>query len=176
MDNNYRRQASSYGLPISVIIIIPFFIILLTNDTTLGWDIDPLLNMLIMIIGLATILSGLALLAVTIRMFSKIGEGTLAPWAPPQKLVIKGIYQRTRSPMILGVLIALLGEAIILSSFWIFIWFIIATITNHLYFIRFEEPGLLDRFGDAYASYKENVPRWIPRRYPWKPDQESKEI
>jgi len=175
LSHNYRQQASAFGLPISVIIIVPLLIMVLTNDTTLGWDIIPLLNIPIMIIGLATILSGLTLMAVTIRMFSKIGKGTLAPWAPPQKLVVKGIYQRTRSPMISGVLIVLLGEAVVLSSVWIFIWFTMAIIANHLYFIRFEEPGLLERFGDSYALYKENVPRWIPRRNPWKPDQESED-
>ncbi|TFG26675.1 isoprenylcysteine carboxylmethyltransferase family protein [Candidatus Thorarchaeota archaeon] len=170
---NRRQHVSALGLPIGVLIVIPSLIMLLTNDVTIGWDIDPLLNIPIMIIGLAVILSGLTLLVATIRMFSKIGKGTLAPWAPPQTLVVKGIYQRTRSPMISGVLIVLLGEAIVLSSTWIFLWFLLATITNHFYFIRFEEPGLLDRFGDAYQSYKDNVPRWIPRRKPWQPDHDS---
>jgi protein-S-isoprenylcysteine O-methyltransferase Ste14 len=170
-----RQQISALGLPIGVLIIIPFLILLLTNDTTIGWDFIPLLNFPIIMIGLATMLFGLMLMTVTIRMFSKIGKGTLAPWAPPQKLVVKGIYQRTRNPMILGVLIVLLGEVIVLSSFWIFLWFSLAIVINHLYFIRFEEPGLLERFGNAYVSYKENVPRWIPRRTPWNPDQESEE-
>ncbi|MFW9845075.1 MAG: methyltransferase family protein, partial [Candidatus Thorarchaeota archaeon] len=119
--------------------------------------------------------SGLTLMAVTIRMFSKIGKGTLAPWAPTEKLVVDGLYSRTRSPMIMGVLIVLIGEVIVLSSLWILLWFAVFAIGNHFYFIRFEEPGLLDRFGDAYQTYKENVPRWIPRRKPWKPDQSSKE-
>jgi protein-S-isoprenylcysteine O-methyltransferase Ste14 len=115
-------------------------------------------------------------MAITIKMFSKIGKGTLAPWAPTQKLVVMGIYQRTRNPMITGVLIVLLGESIVLSSTAIFLWFLIAAVVNHFYFIRFEEPGLLERFGDAYQVYKDNVPRWIPRRSPWKSDQEYEEI
>ncbi|MGY5870984.1 MAG: isoprenylcysteine carboxylmethyltransferase family protein [Candidatus Thorarchaeota archaeon] len=175
MDHSRRQQASAYGLPIIVLIIVPFLIMLLTNDTSLGWNIHPALDIPLLILGLATILSGFTLLAVTIRMFSKIGKGTLAPWAPTEELVIEGLYSRTRSPMITGVLIVLVGEVIILSSLWIFLWFVFFAIGNHYYFIRFEEPGLLDRFGDAYQSYKENVPRWIPRRIPWKPNQESKE-
>jgi protein-S-isoprenylcysteine O-methyltransferase Ste14 len=147
----------------------------LTNDTSLGWDLHSSLNTPIMIIGLASILSGLVFLGATIRLFSNIGKGTLAPWAPTEKLVVEGLYGRTRSPMISGVLIVLVGEVIILSSLWIFLWFIIFAIGNHFYFIRFEEPGLLDRFGDAYQSYKENVPRWIPQRRPWKPDQKSED-
>jgi protein-S-isoprenylcysteine O-methyltransferase Ste14 len=145
----------------------------LTNDTTLGWNLPPSLNNPILIISFALIFSGLTLLAVTIRMFSKIGNGTLAPWAPTEELVVDGIYSRTRSPMISGVLIVLVGEVLLLSSIGIFLWFVFFAIVNHFYFIRFEEPGLLDRFGDAYQTYKENVPRWVPRRNPWKPGQES---
>jgi len=148
---------------------------LLTNDYSLGWNLPSSLNTPIMILGLATIFSGLTLLAVTIKMFSRIGKGTLAPWAPTQELVVEGLYGRTRSPMISGVLIVLFGEVVVLSSLWIFLWFVFFAIGNHFYFIRFEEPGLLDRFGDAYQSYKDNVPRWLPRRKSWKPDQESEE-
>jgi protein-S-isoprenylcysteine O-methyltransferase Ste14 len=175
MNHSRRQQASAYGLPITVLIIVPLLIMLLTNDTTLGWNLDPSLNTPIMILGFAAILSGLTLLAFTIRMFSRIGKGTLAPWAPTEELVVEGLYSRSRSPMISGVLIVLVGEVIILSSFWIFLWFIFFAIGNHFYFTRIEEPGLLDRFGDAYQSYKDNVPRWIPRRRPWKPDQDSEE-
>ncbi|MCJ7817962.1 MAG: isoprenylcysteine carboxylmethyltransferase family protein [Candidatus Thorarchaeota archaeon] len=171
MGHSRRKQASAFGLPITVLIIVPFLILPLTNDTTLGWNIHPSLNTPLMILGLAAIFSGLVFLTATIRMFSKIGKGTLAPWAPTEELVVDGLYSRTRSPMISGVLIVLAGEVIVLSSLWI----VIFAIGNHFYFIRFEEPGLLDRFGDAYQSYKENVPRWIPRRRPWKPDQESEE-
>lgn len=175
MKHSRRQQAGAYGLPITVLVIVPFLIMFLSNDTSLGWNLHPSLDTPIIILGLAVILSGLALLAMTIRMFSRIGKGTLAPWAPTAELVVEGLYGRTRSPMILGVLIVLVGEVIVLSSLGIFLWFVFFAIGNHFYFIRFEEPGLLDRFGDAYQKYKENVPRWIPRRKPWAPDQESGE-
>ena len=47
------------------------------------------------------------------------------------------------------------------------LWFLFFFVGNHIYFIRSEEPGLLKRFGDEYAEYFENVPRWLPRRTPW---------
>ncbi|TFH08754.1 MAG: isoprenylcysteine carboxylmethyltransferase family protein [Candidatus Thorarchaeota archaeon] len=172
MYHSKRQQASAFSLPIGVLIIIPVILLFLSNDTSIGWNLPPLFNITVILVGLALIFSGLTMMIITIRMFSKVGEGTLAPWAPTRKLVIKGIYQRTRNPMILGVLIVLIGEAILLSSVWLFLWFVIATVVNHFYFIRFEEPGLVERFGDAYRSYKENVPRWIPRRKPWNPTQD----
>lgn len=173
MKHSRSQQASAYGLPITVLIIVPFIIMLLSSDISIGWNIHPTVDSTLMILGLATIFSGLTLLAVTIRMFSKKGKGTLAPWAPTETLVVDGLYSRTRSPMISGVLIVLVGEVIILSSLWIFLWFVFFAIGNHFYFIRFEEPRLFERFGDAYQSYKENVPRWIPRRKPWNQTQDS---
>ena len=42
-------------------------------------------------------------------------------------------------------------------------------ITNAIYMLLSEEPGLARRFGDDYLLYKKNVPRWIPRVTPWTP-------
>ena len=175
MNYSKRQQVSSFSLPIGVLIIIPIILLYLSNDTSIGWDIPLLFNITVILVGLSLIISGLTLMTLTIKMFSKIGEGTLAPWAPTQNLVVTGIYQRTRNPMILGVLLVLLGEATVLSSIGIFLWFLIAAVVNHFYFIRIEEPGLLIRFDDAYQVYKDNVPRWIPLRKPWIPDYESEE-
>jgi protein-S-isoprenylcysteine O-methyltransferase Ste14 len=175
MKYNTRQKLSALGLPFGVLIIIPSLILWLTNDFSLGWNLPPIFNTPLLILGFAILLSGLTLLAVTIRMFSKIGKGTLAPWAPPESLVVEGLYSRTRSPMISGVLIVLLGESIIFSSVWVFALFLIFLVGNHIYFIKSEEPGLLTRFGDEYQKYKANVPRWLPRRTPWKPDYESED-
>ena len=162
-----RAHASSYMLPISVMILIPWFLMWLTLDTTLGWAQTGLLDILIMVSGLTILLTGVVLMAACIRMFTNIGEGTLAPWAPTQKLVVVGVYRYMRNPMITGVLFGLLGEAIILSNYAVFLWLLFFFIGNHIYFIRSEEPGLLKQFGEEYAKYFENVPRWLPRRTPW---------
>ena len=174
MRHSRCQQASAFGLPITVLIIVPLLIMFLTGDTSLGWVLPPFVNTPLMILGLVSILCGLILLAVTIRMFARIGKGTLAPWAPTESLIIEGPYSRTRSPMISGVLLVLIGEVIILSSLWIFVWFVFFAIGNHFYFLRFEEPGLVERFGDAYEKYRDNVPRWIPSRRPWTPQDSEK--
>ncbi len=175
MKYSTRLKLSALGLPFGVLIVFPSIILWLTNDFSLGWNLPPSLNLLLMILGFAILLSGLTLLAVTIRMFSKIGNGTLAPWAPPESLVVQGLYSRTRSPMISGVLITLVGESIIFSSIWLFVLFLIFLVGNHIYFIKSEEPGLVARFGEEYQEYKANVPRWLPRRTPWKPNHESED-
>ncbi len=167
-----REHAGSFMLPIGVMILIPWFLMWLTSDTTIGWSLPWFLELLVIAFGLTTLSFGILLLAICIRMFASIGEGTLAPWAPPQRLVVAGIYQYVRNPMISGVLFGLLGESIILSNYAIFLWTLIAFIGNHIYFIKSEEPGLMKRFGDEYVEYFENVPRWFPRRTPWSPSTE----
>ena len=56
--------------------------------------------------------AGLAMLAWTVTLFIRIGRGTLAPWDPTRKLVVRGPYAHVRNPMITGVLAILVGEAI----------------------------------------------------------------
>ncbi len=79
------------------------------------------------------------------------------------------MYAYVRNPMILGVIIVLLGESLVISSWSIFAWAILVFLINTVYFIFSEEPGLQKRFGEEYREYKRNVPRWIPRSKPWKP-------
>jgi protein-S-isoprenylcysteine O-methyltransferase Ste14 len=99
----------------------------------------------------------------SIRLFHKKGKGTLAPWKPPRKLVISGPYRYIRNPMISGVLLILLGEAMVTISLVLFLWFLFFLIINITYFLLIEEPELLKRFGKDYARYKKNVAMFIPR-------------
>ncbi|MGF7117153.1 methyltransferase family protein [Methanobacterium oryzae] len=116
---------------------------------------------------------GLLFVSYTNKSFLKIGKGTLAPWDPPKKLVIGGAYRHVRNPMISGVLMIVLGEALIFASIELFLLFILFFIVNHIYFVYSEEPGLIKRFGRDYIEYKKNVPRWIPRLTPWKKKNEG---
>ena len=156
---NFSKQLLSLILPFTVLVIIPF---LIEKQIEISFN-------LLFILGTLFVIAGLILLIRTISMFIQIGKGTLAPWNPASKLVCNGVYAYTRNPMITGVLLILLGEAIIFYSKAIFNWFILFFIVNNIYFLIYEEPGLVKRFGQEYIDYKKNVPRWIPRLKPWKP-------
>ena len=65
--------------------------------------------------------------------------------------------------MILGVFLLLLGEAVLLRSIPLFVWFAFFVIGNFLYIPLIEEKGLERRFGTTYLQYKKSVPRWFPR-------------
>ena len=57
------------------------------------------------------------------------------------------------------------GEALYFSSLGFLVYAALFTVFAHWVVVRVEEPELRDRFGEAYGSYCERVPRWIPRLY-----------
>jgi protein-S-isoprenylcysteine O-methyltransferase Ste14 len=110
----------------------------------------------------------------TIRLFVTVGKGTLAPWDPTQRLVVRGVYRHVRNPMISGMFFILLGEAVLAVSLPLLVWFAVFVVVNALYIPLAEEPGLVKQFDDDYLAYKQNVPRWVPRLKPWAPDEEAR--
>ena len=122
-----------------------------------------------MVVGVIVGLAGLAVMISSIVLMIRVAKSTVMPWDPSQRLVIAGPYRHLRNPMILGVVILLIGEALVLSSFGIAILAVVFFFGNTFYFIYSEEPKLEERFGQAYRSYKDNVPRWLPRVKAWKP-------
>lgn len=157
-----RKHLLSFVLPITVLIIVP-----LTIEPKARLVVD-----LLFVAGIFIFIAGVSLLAVTVSSFIRIGKGTLAPWSPTKNLVVGGVYAYVRNPMITGVLTALLGESFIAHSVNIYIWAILFYAINTIYFLISEEPGLEKRFGTEYREYRKNVPRWIPRFTPWRPESD----
>jgi protein-S-isoprenylcysteine O-methyltransferase Ste14 len=154
------KQLISFILPVTVLILVP-------QSIEKHFEIKSTSTFLT---GLAVITIGLGVMIVTISSFVRTGKGTLAPWSPTKKLIVSGMYGHVRNPMIMGVLTVLLGESIAFLSLKILNWALVFFIINNIYFLVYEEPDLEDRFGDEYRFYKKNVPRWIPRSKPFKPN------
>ena len=123
------------------------------------------------LLGVVFLVSGISFFFWSVYLFWAFGKGTLAPWTPTQKLVIRGPYKYCRNPMISGVLFVLLGESLVLNSANILILAGVFFVINTIYFILMEEPDLEERFGQEYEAYKKNVPRWIPKFKPYVPDE-----
>ncbi|MBX3081688.1 MAG: isoprenylcysteine carboxylmethyltransferase family protein [Anaerolineae bacterium] len=164
-----RHVAAILALPFMVTIVIPAVLITQTQAVYPGWDALFPLNMLLYILGLLLIGVGLLLVLMTVGLFATVGQGTLAPWDPTQRLVVIGIYRYVRNPMISGVFAILLGEGVMLGSLPVLSWALIFIVINMIYIPLSEEPGLHARFGADYDDYAHNVPRWLPRRSPWTP-------
>ena len=154
-------------LPGLVTIVVPAEIIRRTGTLNVGWGLMPALGWLPWLLGSVFVGLGLLLMYKTISLFASVGEGTLAPWDPPRRLVVRWVYRRVRNPMISGVLFVLLGEAALLGSPPIFVWFLVVFALNAVYIPLVEERSLANRFGDEYLDYRRLVPRWIPRLRPW---------
>jgi protein-S-isoprenylcysteine O-methyltransferase Ste14 len=164
------RQLRAIGLLPGVgTIVVPAAIVLVGDSVNVGWDLPFPVSALPVLAGIALIGLGLLLMYRTISLFATAGRGTLAPWDPTRRLVVRGPYRHVRNPMISGVLSILLGEAALLGSIPILAWFAAFFAANAIYMPLVEEPGLERRFGEDYLAYKRNVPRWLPRRRPWMP-------
>ncbi|MDR1190435.1 MAG: isoprenylcysteine carboxylmethyltransferase family protein [Verrucomicrobiales bacterium] len=148
-------------LPFNVLVIIPALTLWLT-----GWRFH-VNHLALTVTGGVLLAAGLSLAAWTMRLFDRVGQGTAAPWNPPKKLVVRGPYRHVRNPMITSVLVMLLAEALLLNSWAVAVLFLLFWLGNVIYFPLVEEKTLRRRFGDDYALYKKNVPRWIPRPTPW---------
>ena len=76
-------------------------------------------------------------------------------------LVATGIYQRTRNPMYLGLLLVLLGWAVFLTNALAFIFPVAyVPLMNWLQIVP-EERALAATFGSAFADYQSRVRRWL---------------
>ncbi|WP_253777677.1 methyltransferase family protein [Goodfellowiella coeruleoviolacea] len=112
---------------------------------------------------------GLALFCWTVVLFAKRGKGTLSPLDAPKRLVVTGPYRHVRNPMYTAVFSVQLGEAVMLWSWTLLLWFgCFAAFVMTFVPLR-EERWLATQFGADYAEYRAHVPRWLPRPTPWYP-------
>jgi protein-S-isoprenylcysteine O-methyltransferase Ste14 len=113
-------------------------------------------------VGYVLIAGGLAIDLVSIVAFRK-ARTTVTPLAPEKasSLVTGGLYRFTRNPMYLGMLLILMGIAVLLGSpinvaiLGVFIAYITA------FQIKPEETLLEQNFGEVYRQYKQSVRRWL---------------
>jgi protein-S-isoprenylcysteine O-methyltransferase Ste14 len=176
MINFLKHLQAILLLPFMVIVVVPVIILSRTNSLNLGWSLPFPANLLPFALGATLIALGLVLMVKTITLFAIVGQGTLAPWTPTRRLVVRGVYRHVRNPMISGVLCILLGEAVICGSLALLYWFGFFVLLNAIYIPLFEEPQLMQRFGEDYILYKQNVPRWLPRWTAWQPPLMNKRI
>jgi protein-S-isoprenylcysteine O-methyltransferase Ste14 len=111
--------------------------------------------------GVPVLVIGIFLLLWCVRDFYVAGRGSLAPWAPPERLVIVGLYRVSRNPMYIAVLIILCGWAIMYASRTLWLYALSVAIAFHLRVILGEEPWLARTHGEEWAAYRSDVPRWL---------------
>ena len=85
------------------------------------------------------------------------------PGGKPAVLVTDGWYALTRHPLLLGVVMILLGEALFFES-WALLGYAAAYwLWLAAFVVMKEEPDLRRTFGARFDAYCREVPRWVPR-------------
>ena len=161
-----RRAVAAIGslvflflAPGTVVVLLPWWLT--------GWrsgDWWPPLRAL----GLVPAAAGAAVLPAAFVRFVVEGLGTPSPVAPPEQLVVGGLYRYVRNPMYVAVLAAIVGQGLLLARPVLFGYSACAGVLMWAFVRWYEEPALTHRFGDEYERYRRAVPGWLPRPTPWR--------
>jgi protein-S-isoprenylcysteine O-methyltransferase Ste14 len=92
------------------------------------------------------------------------GRRERQPAEPTSRLLtVGGPYRYVRNPLYLAWVMAITGQALLLSRPVLLIY-AAAVFTIAAAFVRwYEEPTLAKRFGEQYEAYRKQVPGWWPR-------------
>jgi protein-S-isoprenylcysteine O-methyltransferase Ste14 len=126
----------------------------------LGVELTRALGILLVVAGVPGVVDSFA-------RFALQGRGTPAPVAPPQHLVVTGLYRHVRNPMYVSVVAIICGQALLFGDWRLIVYGALFWLGCHAFVVLYEEPALAHSFGAEYEAFRANVPRWIPRARPW---------
>ncbi len=112
------------------------------------------------LLGILFIFLGVMLNIWAWLLFTK-NKTTQNPFKNPDKFINKRIYKISRNPMYLGMLIILIGIAVLMGSLTTFIFPIIFFFITNQLFVPLGEKNMERAFGKRYLEYKNKVRRWI---------------
>lgn len=144
---------------------------------TLGhWHLaSPLLGFFpFRVLGALLITAGLPALLDSFARFALQGLGTPAPIAPPQHLVVTGLYRYVRNPMYVAVTSLVLGQGLFFGNVRVLEYGLVVWLGFHLFVLGYEEPTLRHKFGAEYDEFCANVRRWAPRLKPWQGNSKAR--
>jgi protein-S-isoprenylcysteine O-methyltransferase Ste14 len=120
-------------------------------------------------VGAVLVAAGLVPLVSAVAEFAKAGSTPL-PVAPPKHLVVSGFNRYVRNPTYVGVLAAIIGQALLFGNIRLLIQAAAIRAFFGAYVRRYEQPTLARQFGAEYEAYQRAVPGWLPRLHPWTPE------
>src|SRR5207248_1952547 len=131
------------------------------------WEVPGSSPPLRVVLGVVLIVLGLIPPIHAFIQFAKAG-GTPMPAAPTERLVVAGFNRFVRNLMYVGLLIAVLGQALLFDSLSLVLYAAIFWIATASFVRWYEEPTLVQTYGEQYEEYRRNVPAWTPRLTPWR--------
>jgi protein-S-isoprenylcysteine O-methyltransferase Ste14 len=131
------------------------------------WEIPGSSPPLRLVLGVVLIVLGLIPPVHAFIQFARAG-GTPMPIAPTERLVVTGFNRFVRNPMYVGLLTAILGQALLFDSIWLVVYAAIGWIVTASFVRWYEEPTLVQTYGEQYEEYRRRCHRdgrWAaPRR------------
>lgn len=111
------------------------------------------------LIGLLPAYFGISFLGKSRDLFLK--HETSHRFDKANKLITEGIFEKTRNPMYVGMILLLVGIAIGTTNFISFVIPLLFFLMVNYHFVLDEESDLEMIFGIEYLNYKKNVRRWF---------------
>lgn len=153
------------------LVTIPVFLACLPSFKYIG--ASHTLNEIWQLVCLAVSLFGLAIRIITVGRAPLGTSGRNTAKQVANTLSTTGIYSVVRHPLYLGNYLIVLGMAL-----WPHIWWL-AVFTSFAYALYYErimlaeEAFLREKFGNAFETWAEATPAFIPRMRGWKPSTVS---
>jgi protein-S-isoprenylcysteine O-methyltransferase Ste14 len=165
------KRASAILGSVIFLVVAPGTIAVYIPWTICRWRFaSPLLGFFpFRIIGVLMITAGLPVLLDSFVRFAIKGMGTPAPVAPPQHLVMTGLYRHVRNPMYVAVSLLIFGQGLLFGSVRLLEFGVVVWLAFFAFVVFYEEPALRRKFGKDYEEFCARVPRWIPRLKPIQP-------
>ena len=147
--------------PGTLAVFVPFWIS--------GWRVAPPLVGFVgfRVLGALLMAAGLPVLLDSFARFALKGLGTPAPIAPPERLVVTGLYRHVRNPIYVALTSLIVGQALFFGDVRLFEYGLGLWAFFYIWVLALEEPELRARFGAEYRDFCAHVRRWIPRLKPW---------
>lgn len=104
-----------------------------------------------------------AVISVSGVLAFKKAQTTVNPMTPnaSSTLVIAGIYNYSRNPMYVGMLLALLSLVLLSGSLFNLVFCVGFVLYMNQFQIKPEERALTEKFGNDYQAYCQRVKRWL---------------
>ncbi len=111
-------------------------------------------------IGIVPIAAGVWFNLAADRAFKTRGT-TVKPFERSSALVTDGVFRFTRNPMYLGMILILVGAALLIGSLSPFLAVAAFAAVVATRFVPVEERMLAETFGDAWTAYRARTRRWL---------------
>ncbi len=116
--------------------------------------------------GLRVLGTGVGLLGFSLAAWARVAmAGAFAPTLarpPADRLIVQGPFAHLRHPFYAGLMLALAGGVLVLDSLATLVCLLVV-LPMVASLARREETMLAETIGEPYETYRQRVPRWLPR-------------